>query len=86
MKKIFKYKLALTAHQILQMPADAEVLSFQLQDKDLCAWALVDPEAYQVPRGFVIVGTGHEVPKRLLKFIGTAQQGPFVWHLFEVLL
>jgi hypothetical protein len=35
-------------------------------------------------RYFRIYGTGHTMPEACGKYIGTVQQGAFVWHVFEV--
>lgn len=48
-------------------------------------WAEHDDRRPEVPRAFVVVGTGHPVPDGAL-YVGTAprsRQG-LVWHLFEI--
>ncbi len=49
-------------------------------------WAMCDPEQAPVhSRLFVVVGTGFELTGGELKHIGSTVDGPFVWHLFEML-
>lgn len=88
MRKIFKYEIALVdGLQRIKMPKNAKVLSFQNQTGTMQIWVLLNPdEKQQEDRCFVIIGTGHPIQPEdyELSFVGTAQQGPFVWHLFEV--
>jgi hypothetical protein len=67
------------------MPIGAIPLSVHGQGDDICLWALVQTEAKREERSFVIVGTGHEVPKEAGKFIGTALlcDDRLVLHVFE---
>jgi hypothetical protein len=49
-----------------------------------CIWAKVSPENELEKRQFLVVGTGHTFDDTDMVYIGTYQDGPFVWHLFEV--
>jgi hypothetical protein len=70
---------------VVQMPLDAEVMCFDFQDDMPCIWAIVDPDVLLVPRIFEIFGTGHQIPGITEGcYVGTSQQRPFVWHLFEL--
>lgn len=75
----------------LMMPAGARILHFGAQEKftrglhHLSIWAEVDTEAEKIYRTFLIIGTGH--PRHDLEnmnYIGTAMDGMYVWHLYEV--
>jgi len=82
-KAIWKFPLRIDDRQIVRMPRDAVILSCQFQDGILCLWAEVDPLNSRTDRTFAVVGTGH--PYDFYgTFIATAQQPPFVWHVFEV--
>jgi hypothetical protein len=83
MKAVWKF--ALHPYKINMMPVGAKPLSVHAQGDDLCMWALVDTEAPLEKRGFVIVGTGHEVHDHTGEFIGTAllANGSLVLHIFE---
>jgi hypothetical protein len=83
---VWKFPLLVCDDQIILMPDQAEILCVQRQGELACLWALVDPHETLVPRRFFVVGTGHELPQRNLKYVGTFQtdDGVFVWHVFEV--
>lgn len=82
MSRIWKYPVKGT-HFALAMPEGARVLSVQIQHGEPVLWALVDPEGIRRERRFAIVGTGHDFDATALNYVGTFQEGPFVWHLFE---
>jgi len=87
MSRIWKYELAITDEQTLEMPRGAKVLSVANQGGKLCLWAEVDQSERIVVRHFLIVGTGHQITEdfELRKFVGSVLIDPFVWHVFEVL-
>lgn len=67
-----------------EMPEGAEVRHVGMQDGLVTLWAEVDAAAWSTPRTFVIGGTGHQIPEGA-RYVGTVHDGPFVWHIFEVL-
>lgn len=81
MKTIYKYRIDFD--KTLELPEGSEVLSFQYQDEKPTIWVLVDTTKPLVKRHFSIYGTGWEVAEEGLKFIGTAKEDVFIWHLFE---
>jgi hypothetical protein len=81
--EIWKFPVSLGGVSVVEMPKDAKILSFQAQGPELCLWALVSPDSVMEQRAFKIYGTGHSITGNPGTFIGTTQQGPFVWHLFE---
>ena len=87
MKTIYKYTLAITDFQSIELPKDSQILSVQAQQGQPCLWALVDPKAPKVKRNFAIHGTGHPVEKAHRKIhIGTFKlsAGNLVFHCFEI--
>ena len=85
--KIYKYPVPITDSFILEMPLEAKLLSFQMQNDIPSLWAAVWENSSLEDRKFRVVGTGHDIDMDTVKqFIGTIQQmgGRFVWHLFEV--
>ncbi len=83
---IWKFELKSGSRQEVFMPAGAEVMSVGIQRGVYSLWAMVDPTAEQVPRSIEIFGTGFNVPQGTMvkrRFIGTVQDGTFVWHFFE---
>lgn len=89
MVDVIVYKYSLTDRNSLHrvsMPKEAKILSAQMQGRDLQLWALITEAADEVEREFLILGTGVPfVGPCSVKFIDTVQEGPFVWHVFEVL-
>lgn len=80
---IWKYQLR-DVRTTVEMPYGAKVLCVQLQEGYPTIWALVDPLAPKECRTFEVVGTGHKVDAAATTYIGTWQDDPFVWHLFEL--
>lgn len=95
MRTIWKYPLGITDRQVVRMPRDAEILSVQVQGRHLCLWAMVDGDSPLEDRSIRIFGTGNPIDDWVgnpideyddigrFVFVGTAQMGPFVWHVFE---
>lgn len=81
--EIWKYPLGNGSPQMVSMPKGAEILTVQVQAGHTCLWAHVDPNEELEPRKIYIVGTGHPTPADAWRYIGTIQQPPFVWHIFE---
>lgn len=83
---IYKYALkgAIDAYATfpIDMPMGARILCVQLQDGVPTIWAQVEAASDVERRTLVIIGTGHPLRDNL-RYIGTFQQGPFVWHLHE---
>ncbi len=86
MRAVWKFPLGRASIQDVQMPRDAQILHVGLQGGWLNVWAGVDPVFRDdtVPRRIQVVGTGHEELPDNVWHLGTVQQGPYVWHVFEV--
>jgi len=84
-KRIFKYPLELNESQYITIPKDHKILSVQVQRDTICVWALIDDDTERIVQPIRIVGTGHSIPSMnpLGEYIGTVQQGGFVWHVFK---
>lgn len=89
MRAILKYHIGYSAEiNIIEMPSGSKVISAGLDpQEDLCIWAIVNPENELESRKFTIVGTGWPMGHELdnWKFIDTVKQGPYMWHVWEVL-
>ncbi len=84
MKTIWKYQLDPTEkHQDIQMPRNSSILDVQVQDGELVFWALVYTQTPMKEHQFLLVDTGEEMPEGPSTYIGTVQDGPTVYHLFE---
>lgn len=85
MRAVWKFPLSHAAVQDVQMPKGAQILHVGLQGDRICIWAGVDPVLHDMqPRRIQVVGTGHEELPGNVWHLGTVQQGPYVWHVFEV--
>lgn len=86
MRIIYKYEVPINLSFFhLELPLEAEILAFQVQDNTPVIWALVDPKTVKEMRHFAVRGTGEAMNdwRSTDKYIGTVQMPPFVWHLFE---
>ena len=93
MNTIHKYVLSEgpVRTNIIEMPYYAEVLTAQMQEKNLCIWAMHhikengNPEDEIVKRKFHVFGTGWDIPDERNNhfYIATVQDDGFVWHIFE---
>lgn len=86
MNSIWKFELQ-TGNETeteIRMPRGAKILTVQYQNGILCIWALVDLTEPPETRLFALYGTGWDFeydPSMI--YIGTVQNPPFVWHIFE---
>ena len=88
MNTIYKYRIAETDVQLVNIPVGARILNVGLDPGgDLCLWALVDKSRDPLPRTINIYGTGHPLPDDMtnLVYLGsvTMQRTRLVWHVFE---
>jgi hypothetical protein len=86
MKTIWKFEMSQgdMPHPVCQldMPAGAKVVRVARQGAAICLWAIVESDNALQPRLFATVGTGRPIPLDV-RYLGTWDDGPFVWHLFE---
>ncbi len=82
---IWKFTFAISQQFVLEMPANAKILTVQAQREVGTLWVLCDKDKRKEQRTFSVVGTGHEF-EPVGEYIGTFQQagGTLVWHLFEL--
>ncbi len=82
-RAVWKYKIEISdTPTALEVPKGATVCTVAMQGGALFVWLLVNPNATEVVRKYVVRGTGHSVLASEL-YVGTAFDGPFVWHVFE---
>lgn len=84
MHTVHKYKIS---PKPIILPRGAQVLYAGIQAEEFFIWALVDlDETEMVERSFDVWGTGCEIEEYPnVDFVSTVFEGPFVWHIFEVL-
>lgn len=66
------------------IPFDAEFLHVSNQDGQPAMWFLVTLLHQASERKFLCVGTGRDIRKNSLEYLGTFQIPEGVFHLFEV--
>lgn len=83
---VWKFPLAKTVYNEIQMPVGAKVLHVGMQRSTITLWAAVDTDAQVCTREFMTQGTGQEKNPRIHDAIhlGTVFDGGYVWHVFEV--
>lgn len=64
-------------------PGHIQHVGIDPESRGIAFWAQVDPEAPARLRRFQIFGTGWAIPSDANP-VGTAIDGDFVWHLFEL--
>lgn len=85
MSAIWKYPLKAQDLQEVQTPDGAQFIAAQVQNGQICLWAIVEPTLPKVWRVIRIIGTGHEFDAMGLDHIGSVQLhgGTLVFHVFE---
>ena len=89
MKTIHKYVIPTFEKFELEIPEDAELLDFKVQNNVPMLWALVDTNAALEKRSFVTYPTGAEIPYDEWtqgNYIGSVlfTNDTLVTHLFEL--
>lgn len=80
---IYKYAILDFKDSIIKMPKSSKILHFDNRG-GMHIWAQVDLDDKEtVVRKFIIYGTGMLLPDNPGVYVGTAFDGPFVWHLYE---
>jgi hypothetical protein len=83
--KIWKWPLVITDFQTVEMPMRTKILTVQMQEGQLCLWAEVNDLSNETElRTIMIAGTGQANIPPGAQYIGTVQDQPLVWHVFEV--
>jgi hypothetical protein len=85
-RRMLKYQISCNTSQQADvlMPAHAVIRAVGMQNERIYAWAETDGVGGAVTRTFCVVPTGGNVPYAG-SYLGTVFEGPFVWHMYEVL-
>lgn len=91
MRTVYKYKLNRGTFDVseVQIPSDAKIVLFDVQNHGLYIWAEVETDNPTVTRRFRVMGTGwelSELPVYTLRHRASIQKDSFVWHLYELVL
>lgn len=89
MKVIYKYPIRRYPGQTtIEMYKDKQILKLDYDPNGiLCIWTLVDTELEKENVTIALVGTGWPLDELNIQFenyITTINDGPYVWHAFEV--
>lgn len=82
-KTIWKFPLAITDEQTIEMPHGASILRVDMQSDQCCLWALVRPSNPKEGRAIQIYGTGRQMPDLPGVYHGTFMTRGLVFHVFE---
>lgn len=86
MKTIYKYDLPNVTNTkfILSLPKGAKFLCVQTQRDKPKMWFIINPDKPVEQVVFRVIGTGIDIEDNFNdEYLGTFQEGPFVWHLFK---
>lgn len=83
MKVIWKQVLDKTDKQVVKLPIGADILDVQVQGGKWCLWFLCRVDTPLEERHIVTYATGQQIDSVSGSYIGTIQDGPFVFHVFE---
>ena len=88
MYETHKYETPMADYFSLELPKDAKISEFQIQQDKLHIWATVNPEKEKEKRIFQLSETRDSTKESLEKLdhIGTTKlsEGSFYLHLFEI--
>jgi len=84
---IWRFALAVTDEQTVQMPRGAQPLAVALADsRTINLWALANPEYPVASHTVLVLGTGNPAPAEAIAegHVGTVVDGSLglVWHVF----
>lgn len=83
MRTIYKYPLAVTSKQTIQVPVRSIPRHVGLDPDGVpCLWLQVLADNDTTDLVVYIVGTGRPIPTEATRFLGTFVQGLFVWHVY----
>ena len=92
MRTIFKQKLDVTDHQIIEIPVSYKILHLGMQEGNVCMWYECTPDAPLKKVEIRCFGTGYNMPDYgtpdgAMEHIGTVltEGGMYVWHYYMML-
>lgn len=78
MRKVYKYPVT----EGIVIHKESKIIHFGFQNGNPFIWVEVNTESPEIIRSFIFLGTGHEIPLGS-SHIGSFQNPPFVWHVYE---
>lgn len=83
MRRVYKYHLGIHPRTSIALPVGAKFLHAGQQTHEYFMWFEVDSTALVEDRIFTVHGTGHDITSPYDVWLGTFQDGPYVWHVYE---
>lgn len=82
---IYKYEFRVADENTVLLPSNARIIRVGNQRPDtITIWAIVDPKSPLRPQRFYVKGTGELLDNALpSEYLGSAEDGPYVWHVFR---
>lgn len=84
---ITEYKLNKHTSAMLEIPADARLLSVGILDGELMLWAEVETTSPRQRREFNVFESGESIARSRQacahKYVASAYSGVFAWHVYE---
>ena len=87
MQIIYKYPISAPGFNTLTLYKDYKILKLGYDpNRTLCIWAIVNTEKEKEEVQITLVGTGWPLDFETVNatYIDTINDGPYVWHAFEV--
>lgn len=85
MKRVFKYNLVASDHQVIELPKGAQILTVNNQYDHMVLYAEVDDTNVELkPIDIYIYGTGAPMDRRATLYLGTVLMfyGDAVFHIY----
>lgn len=84
MNAIWKFSLQIIGINLIKMPDPAKILSTDIQYGYIMIWVMVDTETKSSQKRKIVVHPTGNSPESIGgEFVGTVQEGGFVWHVFD---
>lgn len=84
MKTVYKYPVPRAAKTFsIILPVNFRFLRVHFQEDNIFLWAEVVKDTQTKQFDFQVFGTGQDIPDSA-KYLTTYDDGPFVFHLFQV--
>lgn len=84
-RTIWKFVLPIQDTVEINLPSGSTPLHVAEQDGAVCLWVEVTLGAPNEFRKFLVRGTGNPLTGDEGPYLGTAQVGMFVWHVYEAI-
>lgn len=92
-RAIWKHEVGFNPNVSIELTQYAKIILVEMQEDRLCFWeehsvewhAKYTDELVTPPMEtwtFNVYGTGHQIPDHAGEYVGSTQNGPFVWHLY----